>query len=106
MQRSRVDGGRRSGFTLVELLVVIGIIAILVSLLLPALNRARDQANRTACISNIRQLMIGFIMYAQQNKDKCPLGSRADNPGNVDIAGDWVYWRPVASEPEAINNSA
>src|SRR5205085_12063615 len=84
--------GRR-GFTLVELLVVIGIIAILVSILLPALNRARDQANRTACMSNIRQVMIGFMFYAQTYKDKCPLGARADNPGNLDIPGDWIYWR-------------
>jgi len=91
---------------LVELLVVIGIIAILVSILLPALNRARDQANRTACMSNIRQVMMGFMLYAQTYKDKCPLGARADNPGNLDIPGDWIYWRPVSGNPTAINNSA
>jgi prepilin-type N-terminal cleavage/methylation domain-containing protein/prepilin-type processing-associated H-X9-DG protein len=96
----------RGGFTLVELLVVIGIIAILISILIPALNRARDQANRTACMSNIRQLMIGFMFYAQTYKDKCPLGARSDNPGNVDIPGDWIYWRPVTGNPGAINNSA
>src|SRR3954447_18280537 len=105
--RDRRGSGRcGGGFTLVELLVVIGIIAILVSILLPALNRARDQANRAACMSNIRQVMIGFVLYAQTYKDKCPLGSRADNPGNVDIPGDWIYWRPVSGNPTAINNSA
>jgi prepilin-type N-terminal cleavage/methylation domain-containing protein/prepilin-type processing-associated H-X9-DG protein len=93
-------------FTLVELLVVIGVISILISILIPALNRARDQANRTACMSNIRQVMVGFMLYAQTYKDKCPLGARSDNPGNVDIPGDWIFWRPVNGNPSAVNNSA
>jgi prepilin-type N-terminal cleavage/methylation domain-containing protein/prepilin-type processing-associated H-X9-DG protein len=55
------------GFTLVELLVVIGIIAILVALLMPALRRAREQARATACLSNLRQLGVGFTLYATDN---------------------------------------
>lgn len=64
----------RPGFTLVELLVVIGIIAILMSLLLPTLGRVKEQANRTACASNLRQLGIMVQLYATQHRDYVPLG--------------------------------
>jgi prepilin-type N-terminal cleavage/methylation domain-containing protein/prepilin-type processing-associated H-X9-DG protein len=63
---------RCPAFTLVELLVVIGIIAILVAMLLPALAKAREQAKVTQCMSNLRQLGIGVQLYRQYNKDFYP----------------------------------
>jgi len=69
---------RPSGFTLVELLVVIGIIALLISMLLPALTKAREQANRAACLSNLRQVHTYLVMYAQNHKDEVPFGQSGD----------------------------
>jgi prepilin-type N-terminal cleavage/methylation domain-containing protein len=69
---SRKNGGRNRGFTLVELLVVVSIIAVLLAFLLPALNKARQAANAVACASNIRQICMGMIMYANENKGIIP----------------------------------
>ena len=55
------------GFTLIELLVVIAIIAILMAILMPALNRAREQGKRIACLNNLKQLTLAWIMYADDN---------------------------------------
>jgi prepilin-type N-terminal cleavage/methylation domain-containing protein/prepilin-type processing-associated H-X9-DG protein len=66
-----------SAFTLIELLVVIAIIAILMAILMPALNRAREQGRRAACLSNLKQLTLGWIMYADENDDKIVNGATA-----------------------------
>jgi prepilin-type N-terminal cleavage/methylation domain-containing protein/prepilin-type processing-associated H-X9-DG protein len=80
-----------NGFTLVELLVVSGIIALLISILIPVLGRARDKANQTACLSNLRQIGTAFRMYAGDNKDWCPFSAPLSFP--TDQVEDWIHWR-------------
>ncbi len=62
------------GFTLVELLVVIGIIAVLIGILLPTITKAQESAKRAACLSNLRQLGSSLTEYALRNKDQVPIG--------------------------------
>src|SRR2546430_10780000 len=65
---------RKHAFTLVELLVVIGIIALLIAILLPVLGKAREASQKTACLSNLRQLGAVMQIYATENHDVIPIG--------------------------------
>ncbi|MBV9852059.1 MAG: prepilin-type N-terminal cleavage/methylation domain-containing protein [Armatimonadetes bacterium] len=76
------SSGAPAGFTLVELLVVIAVISVLAAILLPVFARAREKAHQVACLSNLRQLTLGILMYSQDNDDRCPPYS--DNAG--------AYW--------------
>ena len=82
----------KRGFTLVELLVVIGIIAVLISLLLPALGRAKEQANRANCLSNMRQIGMGMQMYTGDNRGYYPFHGGVDHPSRAE---DWLHWEIV-----------
>jgi prepilin-type N-terminal cleavage/methylation domain-containing protein/prepilin-type processing-associated H-X9-DG protein len=78
---------KRAGYTLVELLVVIGIIAVLISVLLPALSRAREAARQIKCLANLLQLGNAFAMYYNENRGAFP--SCATAPFSADW---WIYW--------------
>src|SRR3954470_18858959 len=71
----RGDASRRRAFTLVELLVVIGIIAVMISILLPTLSKARQAAASSQCLSNLRQLMTASLMQATEHKGYIQTGS-------------------------------
>ena len=84
------------GFTLVELLVVIGIIALLIGILLPALSRAREAANSIKCLANLRAIGQAVVMYNIDNKGFFPGGSRAGAITN-EYFEDFIYWQQPKS---------
>lgn len=67
--------GRNRGFTLTELLVIVGVVALLIGILLPALSRAREASRRTQCLANLHTLAQGLIQYAANNNDQLPNGN-------------------------------
>ena len=75
----KINALRKRGFTLIELLVVIAIIAILAAILFPVFARARENARRTSCLSNLRQMGMGFTQYAQDYDEQYPF-SKGDSP--------------------------
>lgn len=91
-ERTHCQPSRTPAFTLIELLVVVAIIALLVSILLPALGNARRQAARTKCLSNLRQQTVAAQMYAQEFNDNLPLAKN-------DIWEAQRKYRPLARAP-------
>ena len=93
-----VKNERCSGFTLIELLVVVSIIALLVSILLPSLQKARETAKAVVCGSNQRQLGLGIMLYAQDYDDSLPPGF-----GYPGVDNQWLEWWGIMIAPYIIN---
>ena len=95
---------RRRAFTLVELLVVIGIIAILVGILLPTLSRAREAGYRTQCLSNLRTVYTFMKMYEVNYKGAVPMGVGAAASGSSAHASNYFVGRTAAAAPHPGTN--
>jgi len=107
MKNSTNSRKESRGFTLVELLVVISIIALLMAILLPALAKARTQAKRIACLSGMRQLVTAWMVYAENNDGKIVNGGQPWNNNTSPLSSDHVtepYWStplpPVPADDE------
>jgi prepilin-type N-terminal cleavage/methylation domain-containing protein len=81
---------RQAGFTLVELLVVIGIIALLISILLPSLKKAREQAARVECLANLRSIGQAYEIYAVQFKQAMPIGT--SDAAGMNMQWNYLIW--------------
>jgi prepilin-type N-terminal cleavage/methylation domain-containing protein len=99
----------RQGFSLVELLVVMALIVIVLSLVIPAVGRARDQANVMACRANLRSLVLGCLLYAGEHDSFLPTDATVDNPhtsliemlsNGGYIHDGQIYYCPSETTPE------
>ena len=86
--------GKQRGFTLVELLVVIAIIALLMAILMPALNRARELGRRSVCLGNLKQLTLAWVMYSDENGGSLVYARAGHFRYTKDLAGNQVVLEP------------
>jgi prepilin-type N-terminal cleavage/methylation domain-containing protein len=87
---------RRTGFTLIELLVVIAIIAILAAILFPVFARARENARRASCMSNLKQIGLGMMMYVQDYDGKYFLRTYSRDGAGKISGSIYSFWYPVS----------
>src|SRR5215475_8190337 len=99
---------RRSAFTLIELLVVIAIIAILAALLLPALARAKAKGRQIACLNNLRQLQVGWIVYIDEHNNRLPENRGGlGGPFYASPPNSWIIGNAVKDgDPRTLENGS
>lgn len=85
---------RSAAFTLIELLVVIAIIAVLASLLLPVLSRAKEKGRQVQCVNNLRQLQLAWFSYANDNNNVLPPNASSDYPNRLNWVRGWLDYEP------------
>ncbi len=99
MKKKSYKAMQRRGFTLIELLVVIAIIAILAAILFPVFARARENARRASCMSNLKQIGLGILQYTQDYDEKLPLSAYATSkpfPNRPAESGSyWLWWHMI-----------
>jgi len=94
--------GKNKAFTLIELLVVISIIALLLSILMPSLQRAKEGGMRAVCLSNQHQLVLAWATYASSSDDKIVNGNTRNGAGDITLppgVNGWVLWTPIGEPP-------
>ena len=86
-----------SAFTLVEVLVVVGILAVLMGILIPVVGKAKESSNRTACLTNLHQISMAFTALCESQGGNVPAGAR----GTTGVNEDWIWWQKAPVGPPA-----